>query len=46
MAAQDTIDIAKDDPDLLPLSLLGIFGVGLQTYMPKKKPTPAKSIFR
>lgn len=32
MAAQDIYDIAKDDPRLLPISVLGLFGVGLQTY--------------
>lgn len=32
MVIQDVYDIAKDDPDLLPLSVLGVFGVGLQTY--------------
>jgi len=37
MVIQDIIEIAKDDPDLLPLSALGIFGVGLQTYDGKYK---------
>lgn len=32
MALQDIYDIAKDDPTLLPLSVLGIFGIGIQTY--------------
>ena len=32
MAAQDIYEIAKEDPELLPLSFLGMFGVGLQTY--------------
>ena len=32
MAAQDTIDLAKDNPKLLPLSVLAVFGAGLQTY--------------
>ena len=36
MVIQDFIDIAKDDPTLLPTGFLGIFGVGLQTYEPKK----------
>ena len=31
-------DLAKDDPDLLPWGLLGIFGVGVQTYRPRFKP--------
>jgi len=34
MVIQDVVDIAKDDPELIPLSLLGVFGVGLQTYKP------------
>jgi len=37
MVIQDIIDLAKEDPDLLPLGALGIFGVGLQTYESKKK---------
>jgi hypothetical protein len=32
MVFQDFIDLAKDNPDLLPLGIFGIFGVGLQTY--------------
>jgi len=32
MAIQDIYDIMVEDPNLLPVSLLGIFGVGLQTY--------------
>ena len=39
MALQDIHDIAKEDPTLLPLSGLGIFGVGLQTYKPRSKTT-------
>jgi len=31
---QDLVDVYKDDPSLLPISALGIFGVGLQTYSP------------
>jgi len=37
MVIQDVIDLARDDPELLPLSTLGFFGAGLQTYKPKKK---------
>ena len=40
MALQDVVDISEDDPDLLPLSALGIFGVGLQTYKQQAK-TPS-----
>ena len=32
MAVQDVIDLYKEDPNTLPLSALGIFGFGLQTY--------------
>jgi len=34
MVIQDMVDVYKDDPSILPLSALGIFGVGLQTYSP------------
>ena len=37
MAMADIYDIAKENPELLPISWLGIFGVGLQTYGPRKK---------
>jgi len=37
MVIQDIIDIAKDDPSLIPLSALGVFGVGLQTYETRRK---------
>lgn len=37
MVIQDVADLARDDPDLLPLAGLGFFGFGLQTYKPKKK---------
>jgi len=32
MVLQDMYEIAKTNPELLPLSALGIFGVGVQTY--------------
>jgi len=32
MVIADAVEIAKDNPKLLPLSALGAFGVGLQTY--------------
>jgi hypothetical protein len=35
MVIQDLLDIIKDNPDLIPLSALGMMGVGLQTYGPK-----------
>ena len=37
MVIQDIYDLAREDPDLLPLGLLGTFGVGLQTYGPRRK---------
>ncbi len=36
MAIGDIVDISKDDPTLLPISVLGIFGVGVQTYQTTK----------
>lgn len=41
MVVQDAVDLYKEDPNLFPLSALGIFGVGLQTYKrgPRKKKT-------
>jgi len=41
MVIQDIVEIAKDDPDLLPIGVLGIFGVGLQTYKGRVSPTPS-----
>lgn len=35
MVMGDIYDITKDDPELLPVTVLGVFGVGLQTYKPK-----------
>lgn len=26
------VDLAKEDPELLPLGLMGVFGIGMQTY--------------
>jgi len=37
MVMQDVVDLAREDPELLPVSVLGIFGYGLQTYKPRKK---------
>ena len=37
LVMQDMMDIYRDNPDLLPVSVLGLFGVGLQTYEPRKK---------
>lgn len=39
MIIGDMADIARDNPDLLPVSFLGAFGAGIQTY----KPTSTKS---
>ncbi len=36
MVVQDTIDVAKENPNLLPLSAAAFFGAGLQTYGPKE----------
>lgn len=32
MVISDVIDLAKDDPKLIPLAIPALFGVGLQTY--------------
>lgn len=40
MVIQDIIDLAKESPELLPVGLLGIVGIGLQTYVPKTGTTP------
>ncbi len=32
MVMQDLMDILRTDPDLAPISALGLFGIGLQTY--------------
>ncbi len=37
MVLGDIYDLAKTSPELLPASLLGVFGVGLQTYTPTLK---------
>lgn len=37
MVIADMIDIAKDDPKLLPLVAPAVFGIGLQTYSPKDR---------
>jgi hypothetical protein len=37
MVMQDIADLAKDDPELLPVSILGFFGTGIQTYGARKK---------
>jgi len=37
MVLGDLIDLAKTNPQLLPLGVLGLFGVGLQTYEDKQR---------
>ncbi|MEE9510427.1 MAG: hypothetical protein V3V81_08035 [Candidatus Bathyarchaeia archaeon] len=37
MVMQDVIELAKEDPELLPLAIPGFFGAGIQTYGVKKK---------
>jgi ppGpp synthetase/RelA/SpoT-type nucleotidyltranferase len=44
MMISGLVDVAKDDPKLLPLSMLSIFGVGMQTYQPTKN--AGNDIFR
>lgn len=36
MIISDLMDLYNDDPSLMPLGLLGIFGIGVQTYGPKQ----------
>lgn len=45
MAIQDIIDLYSESPGMLPLSALGIFGAGLQTYQPTTKTNPHYSPF-
>lgn len=37
MSIQDIYEVLKDNPSLLPISLWGIFGVGIQTYEEKSR---------
>ncbi len=37
MVIQDINELAREDPELLPVSILGIFGTGIQSYGPRKK---------
>ena len=37
MLLGDMYDLAKENPNILPVELLGIFGFGIQTYQPTKK---------
>ncbi|GEM_PF-6496981 len=37
MVIQDVYDLAKENPELVPASVLSIFGVGVQTYQDRKK---------
>ena len=37
MVMQDVIVLAKEDPELLPVAVLGLFGAGVQSYGARKK---------
>jgi hypothetical protein len=37
MVIQDVYDLAQEDPTLIPLGILPIFGIGVQTYSDNKK---------
>lgn len=37
MVMQDLYDLATEEPDLLPLGIPAMFGVGLQVYKPRRK---------
>lgn len=37
MIMQDIFELYKEDPELMPAGLLGIFGVGVQTYSERKR---------
>ena len=37
MVAQDTYDLVKENPHLLPLVAFALYGGGIQTYGPRKK---------
>lgn len=39
MVLGDMYDLAKDNPSLLPVELLAVFGFGLQTYKQRLKPS-------
>lgn len=43
MALSDFVDLAKENPALLPLGILGLFGVGLQTYESKLRSSSTRS---
>jgi len=42
MIISDIIDLAKDDPNLIPLSVLGALGASVQTYTPTNTKTKYK----
>lgn len=44
MVLSDLIELAQEDPNLLPLGILGMFGVGLQTYGPPEQYEKLKEI--
>lgn len=37
MILQDTYDLAKENPELVPASVLSIFGIGVQTYEDRQR---------
>lgn len=45
MIISDAYDLAKDDPSLLPLEILAIFGASVQTYQPAKDKKKVSSGF-
>ena len=42
MAISDIYEVYKNEPELLPLSGLGLFGFGLQTYSDEKRTLPTE----
>ena len=40
MVLRDAYDLAKEDPKMLPASVLAVFGIGVQTYEDRSKKAP------